>query len=400
MAPGGREVARDLVAPGSEEGVLGQGHQLEVGEAEPLAVLHQLRRGFAIAEGTIAFFGDPHPRAQVNFVGAHRTPRRIELGSLGHPAAVVPDVRRPGHDGRRGGRQLGASRHRIRLEAQPALLRLDLELVERAFLDPGHEELPDPRGAQRAHGQGATIPTVEVRDDAHAPGVRRPDRKGGACLAVDGSQIRSEHRPQLAVVALAEQMKVELAEGRGKAIGIAAFPAVAVGEVEAESVRDGQARIRKECGEDAVAQRRQLHGAPASQETLGARCIRMKRAHDDPRAAADGRRMRPQKAVRFVVIAVQEQLQVVSGALELGDEVIFDARTRLIGHHTSGPTTTARCSRRELCAGLAEANRGLDRCCVPTSRGPHFGRRAALGLLLACSPCRRALGQRRKDQFA
>ena len=50
VAAGGREVAGGLVAPGAVEGVLHHRHELDVGEAHPLAVLGEHRGDLAVAQ--------------------------------------------------------------------------------------------------------------------------------------------------------------------------------------------------------------------------------------------------------------------------------------------------------------------------------------------------------------
>ena len=81
------EVGRDLVAPGSAEGVLGHRHELHVGEAEPLDVVDQFLGQFPVAEP------DP-PGAEVHFVDAHRRVVRIASGAGLHPFRVLEARRR------------------------------------------------------------------------------------------------------------------------------------------------------------------------------------------------------------------------------------------------------------------------------------------------------------------
>src|ERR1700722_16292913 len=61
VAAGGSEISRGLVSPGSVEGVLHNGKNLDVSEPQVLGVLSQAWRQFAIGERTVAFFGHSHP---------------------------------------------------------------------------------------------------------------------------------------------------------------------------------------------------------------------------------------------------------------------------------------------------------------------------------------------------
>src|SRR3712207_8404556 len=64
-------------------------------------------------------------------------------------------------DGRRGRRHLGALGQRVGLLAPVAVAAEDLELVPRTLPDPGDEELPHARAAQRPHRVGGALPRSE-----------------------------------------------------------------------------------------------------------------------------------------------------------------------------------------------------------------------------------------------
>ena len=118
------EVGRDLVAPGSAERVLRHRHELHVGEAEPLDVVHQFLGQFAVAEA------DP-PGAEVHFVDAHRRVVRIPSGPGLHPLRVLEGVGGLHDARRRQRRNLGAEGQRIRLLHPVAVLGPDLKFVAR-----------------------------------------------------------------------------------------------------------------------------------------------------------------------------------------------------------------------------------------------------------------------------
>ena len=76
-----RVVARDLVAPGSAEGMLGHGQELDVGETVLLEVRDEL-----LAQAVVV--GTNLPRANVHLIDAHG---HIELaGALVHPGGIGP----------------------------------------------------------------------------------------------------------------------------------------------------------------------------------------------------------------------------------------------------------------------------------------------------------------------
>src|SRR4029077_561602 len=100
------------------------------------------------------------------------------------PLLIAPGVFGGEHDRRRLGRVLGAAGQGAGLAPPPPFRAADVELVVGAVADAGHEQLPDPRPAERAHRVAAPVPVVEVADDPRTVRVRRPDgERGPADLA-------------------------------------------------------------------------------------------------------------------------------------------------------------------------------------------------------------------------
>ena len=92
VARGGREVSGGLVSPGTVEGVLHHGQELDVGESHLADVFGEARCGLAVGQRAVVLFGDAHPRAEMHFVNGLRGAKRIAAGALLHPFAVVPLV--------------------------------------------------------------------------------------------------------------------------------------------------------------------------------------------------------------------------------------------------------------------------------------------------------------------
>src|SRR5438270_9674350 len=124
---------------------------------------------------------------------------------------------------------------------------VELEFVVRAFGAARDEELPDAARAERAHRVQATVPAVEVADDADRARVRRPDRERGAGDAVDLAHVRAELLVQLFVAAFAGEVQVELAERRHERVRVPDRERVAVGVGDFELVVERQALAREEC---------------------------------------------------------------------------------------------------------------------------------------------------------
>ena len=66
----------------------------------------------------------------------------------------------------------------------------------------------------------AAVPIVEAADDADPPGVGRPNREGNARHTVDLAGMGAQVIVDAQILALAQQMQVELAEQARKTIGI------------------------------------------------------------------------------------------------------------------------------------------------------------------------------------
>src|ERR1700722_8285847 len=69
---GRSEVAGNLIAPGTVEGMLGHRHQFNVGVTQILHIRDQTIGKLDIAQEAVPFFGNPGPRSKMNFVDADR----------------------------------------------------------------------------------------------------------------------------------------------------------------------------------------------------------------------------------------------------------------------------------------------------------------------------------------
>ena len=216
--------------------MLGQRHELDVGEAGRDDVVDELVGQLAVGEPL-------PPGAGVHLVDAHRPLVPAAVGPLGQPGVVGPLVGRLGDDGGVQRRHLGGEGQRVGLLPPRAVGAEHVVAVPAADLHARDEDLPDAGGAQRPHRVGAGLPVVEVAGDLDAAGVRRPDRErdalDGAARGVVAPDVRAEHLPEPLVPALADQVLVELADRRHPAVrvvdgvGVRAALAVGVGDLDA-----------------------------------------------------------------------------------------------------------------------------------------------------------------------
>ena len=245
-ARGGRVVARDLIAPRAGERMLHHRQQLDMREAEVGDVVGELVGELAVAQRAVALERIPAPRAEMHLVDRHRAAQRVGGGAALEPVLVAPGVLRLVHDRGVGGRHFGVEREWIGLEPQTTLLRPDLELVLRALVHAGDEQLPDPRGAERAHRMQASVPGVEVAHHGDRARIRRPDGEGRAHHAVELAHVRAEPLVEVLVAALHGEVEVELAERRQERIRIADSEDVAVRILDLELVVERQLGLRQQ----------------------------------------------------------------------------------------------------------------------------------------------------------
>src|SRR5256885_10840924 len=115
----------------------------------------------------------------MNFVNGDRGVEPILFFARGEPVAVAPGIIPQIRDNGAGFRaELRTERVWIGFEREESSGGPgDLVLVDRAFAEAGKKEFPNSRRAARAHGMDASVPSVEIADDADASCRRRPDRK-------------------------------------------------------------------------------------------------------------------------------------------------------------------------------------------------------------------------------
>ncbi len=208
VAAGGREVAAALVAPGFVQRVLGHRQQLDVGEAHVQRVGNQV--GGELRPVPEAPVGMALPRSGVDLVDVHGRTQPVAPGARLHPCGIAPLVRRRrGHAGGRARTQLEAAAVGIGLDHHRTTGAVaDLELVERAGPQPGHEQLPQAAAAVHLHGVGAAIPAVEVAHHAHALGIGRPAHEAHAGHPAAGAAVGTQHAPGLGEAPLVEEVAV------------------------------------------------------------------------------------------------------------------------------------------------------------------------------------------------
>ena len=217
------EQAQWLIPPGAAERMFGDRQELHMREAEVNDVGQQTFRQ-RIPIRRLSRRVAP-PGRGLNLIDRDWRGDGLARGPRCHPIGVFPGVRQRMGDPRGGARgQLRFQRQRIRFQwQQTAVVIQQLVLIKFARTKPGNEQLPHTGFHTPAHRMTAAVPCVEVANHGHAAGVWRPYREPHAADAVDYHTLRAEHRPQLKMTALREEMHVERAEQRAEGVRILGF---------------------------------------------------------------------------------------------------------------------------------------------------------------------------------
>src|SRR5215213_3110908 len=158
----------------------------------------------------------------MHLVGRHGSVEGGLAFTLTHPCSVAPLVARGIMDyGGGAGELLGPKGEGIGFQRKEVPVRAsDLIFVQGALAHLRDEDLPHPNPWMLAHDVPSSVPEVEIPDHRDAPGVRGPHGEARTCDAFELYRVRPELFVEPEVVALAEEVKVLLAEDGRKPVGI------------------------------------------------------------------------------------------------------------------------------------------------------------------------------------
>ena len=120
----------------------------------------------------------------------------------------------------------------------------------------------------------------------------------------------AEELPEIAVVALAEEIEIHVAERRQEAVRVSALPGVAVAEAEAEPIVARWIDPGQEEREEAAALRLQRQPVAVWSETIRDDRIGMKCADDRAGLAVRVGRVKPENRMRTRMLAGEESCAI------------------------------------------------------------------------------------------
>ena len=159
-------------------------------------------------------------------------------------------------------------------------------------------DAPSERIGKRRPSQRSKSPTTRT---LRAFGAQTAKRDAGDALVL--ARVGAEHLPQALVRPLADEVQVELSEGRQEPIRVVALPVGAIGEVEPEPIGCAGRQARRRAHPQPLAQR--IHadrlaraGEQLRGDRLGVECHHAGAARD---------RVRTQDRVRVVMLAAYQE---------------------------------------------------------------------------------------------
>ena len=216
------EVAGHLIAPGTVEGMLGHRHQFDVGVTQVLHVRNQTIGELDIAQKPVTLFRNAGPRSEMNFVDADGLLVPLLRFTALNPFVIAPFESIEIEDqGSCLDPVLAIESERITFQNDLAKTVSHFEFVMGPFCDAWDKDFPDPGFDPFSHRMASAIPAVEITYDADALGVGTPNGKSCAGVPVDLGQMSAEFFVDIVVVALLEEVHVQLTENRTIGVRIA-----------------------------------------------------------------------------------------------------------------------------------------------------------------------------------
>src|ERR1700693_6066321 len=207
------EVAGNLIAPGSIEGMLGDRHQFEMRITQVLHIRDQTIGEADIAQESITFFWNPGPRSKMNFVDADGLFVPLLRFPGLNPLVIAPfETIQIEYQGSRLDSMLPVESEGITFQDDLTKTVSHFELVMGPFHDAGDENLPDPGFDPFSHRMTSTIPAIEITYDADALGVGTPDGKSCACMPINLGQMSAQFFVDVVVVAFLVEVHIKLTE--------------------------------------------------------------------------------------------------------------------------------------------------------------------------------------------
>src|SRR3989344_3869886 len=98
--------------------------------------------------------------------------------------------------------------------------RLDLKFIFIPLHKSRDKNLPYTRTPHHPHGQGPSIPVVEITYENHLFGLRCPDTKFSPLAPLVHRKASSQHIVELIMRPLVEEMRIHFSESRQKGVRV------------------------------------------------------------------------------------------------------------------------------------------------------------------------------------
>ncbi len=216
-------VARDLIAPGSIQRMLGNADQLDMGISHVLDVLGDAFSKLTVVVEALRILltvGMLHPGARVHLIDGKGGLVGREFLPVLHPGGIVPFVADIRDAGGRARTLLCPEAIGICLVQPSAILCDDQIFVQLSHVCSGDEGLIDADLRDLHHIVGGLIPAVEFADNIYGGSVRCPYGKPGTFHAIDPGRMCAHLLIDVIVGRMIKKILIQIGKDMGILPGI------------------------------------------------------------------------------------------------------------------------------------------------------------------------------------
>src|ERR1041384_2205645 len=148
----------------------------------------------------------------MDFVDRHWCMHGLLVNAAGHPCAVGPVVVQIPNDRCRTRWMLVHDSNWIGFISNVSVLRNNMELVKRSFVEAGQKSFPDARTSPRSELVRPSVPAIEISNDRNFARIGSAHAKACALLPIDSHDMCAELFVNAVMAALVEEVEVVIAE--------------------------------------------------------------------------------------------------------------------------------------------------------------------------------------------
>jgi hypothetical protein len=218
-ATGRSKIPRDVVSPGTIEGVFGYRKELEVCISHFLNIFNQKMRQVPVVEKGVVWTS--FKGSQVHFVNIHRTFQKVGVFSRFHPLFVMPGKSfQVINDGSGFRTDLKEETVGIGLQKKMTGFGFHLEFIKGIFSYSRDEDFPYSGVLEGTHTVDSAVPPVKVSHHTHSLGIGGPDGEMGSRYTLSLYEVRSQFLIGVVVGSFIKKMEIEIGKERWERVRV------------------------------------------------------------------------------------------------------------------------------------------------------------------------------------